>query len=431
MSATGTPFAPRYLLMAAAGIAVTAALWYVFASFRPPPGRTLTIASGSAGDAYREFAERYRQILAEEGVELRIRETAGSLENLSLLHNPNSGVDVAFVQGGSVTDQGVEDLVSLGVMFYEPMWFFCRCAQSDSPALDLTGKRASIGQGGSATRQASLQLLAMNGVDADSVQLLDYSPAESAEMLKQGELDVVVMVAAWDSPSVQDLLVAPGISLIDFRRADAYVALNRHLSKLTLPAGVADLAQNRPPADVTLVAPMASLVVREDLHSALQYLLVRAAQRTHGRAGVFHKSGEFPAATEVDLPISSEAQHLYAEGPSFLQRTLPFWMAEMVQRLLFIIVPLLGVVYPLWSLLPKLYRWQMQHRVYRLYGELKLLERSLYETGEGPEREQLLQRFDELERSATMLRLPDAYSAMGYALKMHIRTMRDALSESH
>ena len=422
----------RTILFAAlaAGALITG-LWFVVATFRPPPGRTLTIATGSAGDAYRDYAQRYREILAREGVQLNLRSTAGSLENISLLNDPASGVDAAFVQGGSFQDEIPEDLVSLGIVFYEPMWFFCRCEEPDALILDLAGKRLSVGQKGSASRQAALRMLAMNGITSDSFELSDYSPAESARLLRAGELDAAVMVSAWDSQGVQDLLVAPGISLISFKRADAYVALYPFLNKLILPAGVADIENNRPPNDVKLVATTASLVVRSDLHSALQYLLVRAAMQAHRRAGVFHKAGEFPAPTEVDLPISPEAQHFYLEGPSFLQRTLPFWMAELVQRLLFIIVPLFGVIYPLWSLLPKLYRWQMQHRVYRLYGELKMLERALIEAPDGPDRDRMMKRFDELERDAMNLKLPDAYSAMGYTLQMHIRTMREALSERH
>ena len=178
-------------------------------------------------------------------------------------------------------------------------------------------------------------------------------------------------------PRVQQLLLAPGIELMGFKRADAYVALYPRFSKLVLPQGVADLGANRPPADVPLIASKASLVVRRDLHAALQYLLIQAAIEVHGRPGIFQRADEFPAPEAIDLPLSDEASHLYKSGPSILQRKLPFWLAELLQRLAIVILPLAGILYPLWSLLPGLYRRHMENRIYRIYGELEFIEGAL------------------------------------------------------
>ena len=115
---------------------------------------------------------------------------------------------------------------------------------------------------------------------------------------------------------------------MSFKRADAYVALDPKFSKLILPQGVADLAANRPPADVALIASKASLVVRQDLHAALQYLLLRAAIEVHAQHGIFQRADEFPAPEAIDLPVSADARHVYKSGPSILQRTLPFWLAS-------------------------------------------------------------------------------------------------------
>ncbi|HXI76343.1 MAG TPA: TAXI family TRAP transporter solute-binding subunit, partial [Steroidobacteraceae bacterium] len=278
---------------------------------------------------------------------------------------------------------------------------------------------------GSATHPLALQLLALNKMDAN-VQLRSYAPEEAARQLIAGKIDVAMMLAGWNSTAVQMLLHAPGIELMGLKRADAYVALAPKFSKLMLPQGVADLGLNRPPADVPLIASKASLAVRRDLHAALQYLLVRAALEVHAGPGIFQHDNEFPAPEKIDLPMSDEALHVYKVGPSILQRTLPFWLAELLQRLLVIVLPIVGILYPLWSLLPRIYRWQMQRRIFRLYGELRLIERTLRRSKDPEERAQMLARMQELERQVLDLKMPQSFSEMSFNLKMHIR----ALSES-
>ena len=160
------------------------------------------------------------------------------------------------------------------------------------------------------------------------------------------------MLAAWESPVVRQLLSAEHINLADYRRADAFVALYPFLSKVVLPAGVGDMVKNRPPTDVVLLAPKASLVVRKDLHPAIQYLLLQEATEIHSGPGMFRKAGQFPAPESIDLPLSSNAHQFYKSGEPFLQRHLPFWLAVLAEQLLVVLIPVLGVLYPLLRFAP-------------------------------------------------------------------------------
>ncbi len=271
----------------------------------------------------------------------------------------------------------------------------------------------------------ALRLMRINGLDPAKVRLEEYSPERAAEELEQGRIDVAIIDTAWDSPAVRRLLANPAIGLRSFSRADAYVALMPFLSKVVLPMGVASLAENRPPGDVVMIAPKTSLVVREDLHPALQYLLIEAAMKVHGGPGIFNRAGEFPAAEMMDLPLSGEANHLYRSGPSFLRRHLPFWLAELVQRLLLLALPLVGLVYPVTRFLPEVWRWQMDRRVRRMYRELLALEREMRDSSPGPANEKLHRRLDALEARALGLRLPDSFAAAGYELKQNIRFVQE------
>jgi TRAP-type uncharacterized transport system substrate-binding protein len=386
------------------------------------------MATGPEKSAYASYGERYRAILARSGIELRLRTTAGALENLALLRDPASGLSVAFSQAGTVQAEDASVLASLGTVFYEPLWLFHRGLDPKGAYAALRGKRLSIGPEGSGTRALALWALSLGGIDSRSPGLLALGPADAAGRLVRGEIDAVAMVTSWESPVVRQLLAAPGVELASFPRADAYVALNPYLNKLVLPAGVGDMGRNIPPADVVLVAPKTSLVVRRDLHPALQYLLLEAADEVHSPPGLFHRAGEFPAAEAIDLPLSADARQFYKSGRPFLQRYLPFGLAVLAGRLLVVLVPLLGVVYPVAKSLPAAYAWWNRRRVFRLYGELKVIEVGM-EQGTGASTEALVAQLDDLEERVSRLHVSRGQSAHAYQLRHHIRLIRERLEK--
>ena len=228
---------------------------------------------------------------------------------------------------------------------------------------------------------------------------------------------------------VRQLLSAQDIESSQRTRADAFVALYPFLSKVVLPAGVGDMVNNRPPTDVVLLAPKASLVVRKDLHPAIQYLLLEAATAIHSGPGIFRKAGQFPAAESIDLPLSSEAHRFYKAGPPFLQRHLPFWLAVLAQQLLVLLIPVLAVLYPLLRVLPAAYSWVMRRRVFTLYNELKLLEDQMLSRDAQKSAADLTARLDRLEERASRFRLPVSFRPLLYALRLHIALVRQRLRE--
>jgi hypothetical protein len=223
------------------------------------------------------------------------------------------------------------------------------------------------------------------------------------------------------------LLHTTGIRLGSFPRADALIALIPVLTKRVLPAGVADLARNIPPTDVVLVAPKASLAVRRDLHPALQFLLLEAATEIHSTPGIFHLAGEFPALEAIDLPLAEEAHQFHKRGPPFLQRHLPFWLAVLTERLAIALIPLVGVLFPLLRGLPAVRAWYVERRISLFYGELKLLEVEMEGPGALASGSVLIKKLDALEARVSHLRVPEGFAALVYALRHHIRLVRERL----
>lgn len=413
-------------LISVALLALTT-LWTAIVALRPLPPRTVVMVTGAEGDAFYEFGKRYRDLLAREGIKLELVPTAGSIENLSRLRDAGSRAEVGFLHSGITDKKESPRLESLGTISYEPLWFFSRSKFNRSDLNKLRGKKISIGPEGSGTRVVALKLLALNGIDRGFAEFLPLTPQDAGERLLRNELDAAFMLSSWDSPVVRRLLADGNIELGHFSRTDAYVALYPFLNKLNVPEGVGDIAKNRPPRDTTLFAPKASLVVVKDLHPAIQYLLLDAADQIHSGPGIFQKAGQFPAAESIDLPLSPEARQFYKSGRPFLQRHLPFWLAVLIDRLVILIIPAIGLIYPLVRLMPGVYGYQLRRRIYRLHSELWSLEHELESRGAGQEIGDLTARLEALEDRANRLHLPLFYSNMMYTWRIHAALVHERM----
>jgi TRAP-type uncharacterized transport system substrate-binding protein len=413
-------------------IAVTAAaiVIAVIVILRTLPPRMITMATGPKGGAYYEIGNCYRAALASAGVEVRLLPTAGSVENLALLRDPHSGVSVGLIQGGTVSAGASSGLESLGTVFYEPLWIFHRHKPGKTMLDLLRGGKVSVGPVGGGSRALSLELLKRNGIDRPADELLALSPQAASDKLLAGEIDAALILNSWDSPTVQRLISDERIEFASFPRADAYVALYPFLSKLVVPRGVGSLAKDLPPTDIVLIGPKASLVVRNDLHSAIQYLLLDVAVRIHSGAGIFQRANRFPAAEAVGIPLSGEALHFYRTGRPFLHNYLPFWMATLAGKLIVLLIPILGLLYPMMRFLPLLYDWLMRSRIMRIYGELRFLEDQIINARRaGRDTSPIVAQLDQLEVQANDLRIPDAYVSMLYMLRNHIDLVRERLQK--
>jgi TRAP-type uncharacterized transport system substrate-binding protein len=405
----------------------------------PNPPRKLVLATGAPQGAYAEFGQRYAALLKADGVQVELRFTQGSAENFELLQNPASGVDLAFIQGGSTSPpvQGFDDewqddgLVSLGGLFHEPVWLFYRedAAQklhqtnTVNSLTQLQGWRLNIGAPGSGTPGLMLQLLDVNNIQLSAMNLLHEGQTPAVMALLEGRSDAVAFASAPESLMVQMLLQTPGIRLFDFAQADAYSRRLPHLSSVTLPRGVVDLARDMPAQDVRLVAPTATLLARKNVHPALVQLVVQAAKQIHGSAGWFQRKSEFPTMLHGERPLAKEAERFYRSGAPLLQRYLPFWAANLIDRMWVVLVSIIAILIPLSRVVPPLYAFRVRSRVFRWYAQLRLIEERLQQQP----RDLLLQELADIEARVKCISVPLSYADQLYALRSHIHLVRRRL----
>ena len=400
--------------------------FYVAVQYMAPlPPRSLVLATGVPSGVYRAIGERYRAILAEKGIAVDLIPTEGTVANLTLLADPASHVDAALVQGGVGSAEMLPHVRALGSLFFEPVWVFTREASRIRRVADLAGQRIAVGQAGSGTQVVAKQLLLVGGVGPGEADLVEVGGEEAAAQLTAGEVDAAFFVSAVISPLLAKLTADRDLVLMDFTRASAFRHALPFLSVVGLPAGTVDLPRDLPRTDITMVAPAAQLLVREDLHPALVHLLLEAMAEVHGPRQEFAAEGRFPAATLVDFPLHADAARFLEKGPSFLYRYLPFWVAVWADRLLILLVPTLTLMIPLFRVAPPLYRWQVQRKLFKRYRELRRIE--LAAGSDGADRSALSAELDQLQRELGAIRIPLAYAEDLYHLRRHIDWVRSRL----
>lgn len=434
MRRSDTPSASRreLLIFALPALVLIAAAFALAWQFvRPAPPKKIVISTGAPGGAYHYFGERYRDKLAQDGIEVELRPSSGAVENLRRLKTDDS-VDVGFLQGGIANEPDSDDLATLGSMYLEPVWVFHRKADARLDRIDqLKGRRIAVGTAGSGAQLFALQLLAANGFATDDPRLVALGGMDAVAALRRGDVEAFFVVGAPQAPVVDALLHTPGIGLLSFAQADGYVRHFPHLAKITLPRGAIDIRGDQPPRDVQLLAATANLVVKADIHPAIVTLLLKHARDIHSPPGLLQAANSFPAPQDHALPIHPMARRFYDSGPPLLQRYLPFWLAVLIDRLFVMLLPLFAVVIPLSKVIPAIYNWRMRARVYRWYGELKFLEAEIDRAGQDGHSlaalDTFLGRLDRIEERAARRKLPLAFSNELYTLREHIGLVRRRL----
>jgi TRAP transporter TAXI family solute receptor len=412
---------------------VAAAVWASVQLMQPGPPRRIVLASGPESGVYHRHAQRYIEILGHDGVRVEERMTGGAVDNLRLLLDPKSGVDVALLQGGVATSPGANGLVMIASLYYEPLWIFYRDSATLSKINQLHGKRIAIGVPGSGTRALVEQLLAANGlmmddgVTRDNTEVVAIGGTDAFGALKAGEVDAALFVGGAQAPAIQGALRDPAIKLMSLTDAAGYARRFPYITKLTLPAGAIDLAINVPDREVEMIGTKAMLAARDGFHPALINLLIDAARDIHGEQGYFEAASEFPGTAAMDLRVSRYADEHKRFGPSFLYRYLPFSVAAFVERAIIVLVPLALILVPVVHYLPDLLRWRVRSRIYRWYGQLALLERDVATRRDALPIEKWLQELERITLAVEDLRTPTKYASEAYSLRGHIAFVRSMI----
>ncbi|MFM8798812.1 MAG: TAXI family TRAP transporter solute-binding subunit [Fluviibacter sp.] len=401
----------------------------------PFPPRSISIAAGDRNGAYWQTAEKLSEYFKDNGVELELVESAGSLENAELLAMNSQNVRIAFLQGGSLEPQEASKFYSLGSFSYEPLWVFYRKNLPKTPETltDISKLRLGVGPKLGGTQKLFKEVMKLNGVDTNSLNNLKFdSYLQNLEDFQAGKLDALVKVAGYHDEKIQKLLRDPDVGLLSIPDAVAYQKSLPYLLAESIPVNAVDIGKKIPPQYVSLISTTSSVIVDKTLHPDLQMLLLLASRdlQRSSQYLFFAKRGEFPAYVDPTIEASPTALHYYDYGVPPGMRYLPFWLAGFINRMWILILSIIAFTYPFAKLNFKLreIRYQIKHR--RLYEEL--LGTELFLCEKSPPKDELSRiadRLKNLNREAINVRVPVGAEVEYFELLQAIELLRAKVKE--
>lgn len=409
-------------------LALAVLIWFA----KPAPPDKVLMATGTGG-SYKVLGEKYKAYFEKRGIELKLIETHGSKENLQHLIDRKDPIQAAFVQGGMIAVDNLSGVQSLGSVDYEPVWIFYRKNTFNEGIhvsdRDITKLRINIGPIGSGTHAQAVSILKQNHLTSTAPNLLSMNNADAVNAIEQGEIDAVFLVDGYDSPNVQRLIKNPNIRLVTFSRADAYTRLLPYFEELGVPMGGFDLGKNIPDHPIQLISTTTNLLIDDRLHPAIQVLFLEAAKEINGTKSYFSRAGEFPVYMNTEAPLSNEAKFFYEKGTPTLMKYLPFWLAEFLERMFFLLLPFAAFAYPIIKSIPS-YRTNLaKKQINSIYKDLDKFEQNTIQTFDPNRRGEYIEVLNDMERRVLASKAAKLATADCYSLRNNIEFIRNALEK--
>ncbi len=390
-------------------------LYFITKSITTVHPLNLSIAAGREGGTYYQYAHNLAKRLEKNGFKVKIIQSAGSVENLALLKNKKA--DIGFVQGGCALEEDKKVLRSIASLYFEPLWLFYDADIKEISYLkQLKPLRVSIGEKGSGTQELLHTLFKVNALPTDTMQKLSTQNAYQA--FKEGKLDAFFTVLSPTSPLIKTLLLDKALKVASLKRIPAYEENFSYLRAFTLTEGKLDLEKNIPDHTLHLLTTTAALVTRDDLDNSIVRYITKELTDAY-------RSSLFPSIKYVDIPMHPEAEKYLLKGESFLEKIFPYWIASNIDKLKYLLIPILTLLIPLFKGIFPLYKWRIRSKIYKWYDDLEEIEKENSHLDDAQKQEKLEQLLIEINEH---LEVPSAYKGELYALKLHIDNLIVRLS---
>jgi TRAP-type uncharacterized transport system substrate-binding protein len=416
------------LILIAWAVLVLAILYIIYRLVDPLPPRRFTIAAGIAGTRFDNIARQYARILARDGVQLEVRNYASAVPHFDVLRDATAGIQAAITNFGFLQPRDAETLYSLGGIPDSAVFIFGPTAERMTHFGQFRGKRVAIGMPGTALRTLMVEVLKATGALDASTRFVDLNYAEALEALIAGEIDVAAFPAELDDSLVRRALSAPGIRLMNVAQAAAIAKTVPGLKHVVLWRGLVSLPHDIPGADTDLLAIRTRVLVRKDLHPALQYLLLEAMREVHGAPGPFNQLGEFPAEQPSDLPLSPTAEVFYRSGLSLWQRYTAFWLSSLLDRIVFFVIPIVAMLIPVMGFAPRVYRRLSVRRISQLHRVLGALERDIQQGADPARVVEYHTRLADIESAVRGIKVARPFEFDLLLLRLHLGMAQEAVA---
>jgi TRAP-type uncharacterized transport system substrate-binding protein len=392
----------------------------------PTPPQKFTIATGGKTGAYYAMGQEIQRRLANSGITVEVKETKGSIENLDLLNDPKSGVDIAIVQSGLSNAKSMPKLESLTGLFYEPVWvaFQPKSFPKGTPdsIAEVKMKRIGIAQEGSGTRRITDQIFELNGVSTKDKNFFVGDAETLFKKLMANELDVAVFVYKAEAPFIQSVFRDEDIKFMSFADAYGYLQAMPSLSVIKIPRSVLDIPTDTPEKEIRIISPVAELVINDQFHPALSTLIMREIKDVINDPTMVAVENTFPNTSHLSFRMNEDSEDFIKNGPSLVDQYLPFWFAVWVDRLIRVLLPLVAIFLPIYNFLPAAIEYFEKQKKAKIYIDLRLLEKELSQNGD---KDHILTRLNTIENKV----IQSSFDAeVIYDMRAHIDLVREKLT---
>ncbi|BDW10627.1 hypothetical protein PSHI8_07090 [Polynucleobacter sp. SHI8] len=354
-----------------------AALIMVVIYLEPTPPKKIRVAG------YISLVEPIKEYFEKEGFEVESLSTEGSIQNAELLAADHSNVDVAFIQGGSISKELASKIQSLGSVAYEPVWIFYQksLGKEINTLKDLSKLRVGVGPEKGGTRPLVKELFLLEGISIEKNQhfIVDSYDNNNRDF-QEGKLDAIIVVTPFLSPDIQKLLREPQVKLFNFDLASAYVKKIPHIEEVTIPKGSIEIEGMIPPRDVKLIATTTSLAIRKDFNKDLQFLMLIAMKNLNRNPDMmfFSKRQEFPAYMDATIEASQVALKFYDYGIPEIMRYFPHSIAGFANRFWVLMLSFATIIYTLTKFNVRLSAIRYRMKLREGYRKLLQIEKKVY-----------------------------------------------------
>lgn len=285
----------------------------------------ITIATGGTAGTYYPLGGALADIWNKNIPKMNAtaQSTGASIANINLLKNGN--VDVIFTQNDVANysytgtellkDQAYKDLRGMVCLYNETIQLVALESSGIKTVADLKGKKVSVGAAGSGTEANARQILEAAGLSYSDIKVQYLSFGESANNMKDGNIDAAFNTAGIPTAAIQDLSVSRKMVLvpIDGAVASKLMAKYPFYALQVAPAGTYQ-GQTK---DVTTVAVKSMLAVNSKLPADLVYQLLETMFNNTDRLIAAHSQGRnVKIATGLEgmsIPLHAGAEKFFKE----------------------------------------------------------------------------------------------------------------------
>lgn len=261
----------------------------------------LNIATGGTAGTYYPLGGALAELLNQniKGMNASAQSTGASVANVNMLKD--GSVDIAFIQNDIAyyaangkemfKDNKVENIRGIAALYPETVQFVTTADKGIKSIADLKGKKVAVGASGSGAEANARQILGAYGLTYDDIDVQYLSFGEAADALKDGNVDVGVVVAGFPTAAIQDLAANKSAALvnIDAEHADKLMKQYPYFTKITVPKGTYPGQEE----DVNTVAVKCVIVTTDKLSDDLGEQIVKAIYEHLDRMKAAHAVGKY------------------------------------------------------------------------------------------------------------------------------------------